>query len=138
MTTPTALAPFALDDETRAIAEAVRERCAEFPEDYWARCDAEHRDPIEFFRAMAEGGWLGITIDLEYGGGGQSVTQAAVMMREVAASGAGINGCVPLHVGMFATEPLARHGSPELKQQFLPKIASGERRVRRNRTDGRA
>ena len=42
---------------------------------------------------MAEGGWVGIAIPEEYGGGGRGITEASVVLEEVAASGAAMNGC---------------------------------------------
>lgn len=117
---------FDLDDTTKAIAEAVRERCAAFEESYWERCDAESRFPEEFVAAMAEGGWLGFTVPEEYGGGGQGHVAAAAMLREIAASGACLNGCVPVHMTMFAVEPIVRFGTTEMKERFLPSVCSGE------------
>ena len=51
---------FSEDEDHVAIAEAIRGLCAEFDDDYWSRCDDEHRFPWEFYGAMAEGGWVGI------------------------------------------------------------------------------
>ena len=42
---------------------------------------------------MAEGGWVGIAIPEEYGGGGRGITEASIVLEEVAASGAAMNGC---------------------------------------------
>ena len=41
---------------------------------------------------MADGGWVGIAIPEEFGGGGQGITEASIVLEEVAASGA-MNGC---------------------------------------------
>jgi acyl-CoA dehydrogenase len=58
--------------ETEADAEirdAVRRLCREFCDDYWRNCDEQHRFPWDFCEAMAKGGWVGIAIPEEYGGG---------------------------------------------------------------------
>ncbi len=115
--------------EIELIVEGVRRVCADFDDDYWAACDAEHRFPWEFYRAMAEGGWVGIAIPERYGGGGRGVTEAAVVLREVAASGAAMNGCSALHLTIFGLAPVVRFGSDRLKETFLPRAAAGELHV---------
>jgi acyl-CoA dehydrogenase len=115
-----------LDDE---IAKAVRERCAAFDDAYWSERERTKTYPDEFFDAMAEGGWLGLTIPEEYGGGGQGTWQGAVMLHEIGASGAAEVGCVVTHNPMFAAEPIIKFGTEDLKQQFLPKLASGQIKI---------
>ncbi|WP_368680751.1 acyl-CoA dehydrogenase family protein (plasmid) [Rhodococcus opacus] len=120
---------FELSDIDAEIAQAVRERCKEFDDGYWSQCERTKTYPNEFFAAMAEGGWLGLTIPEEFGGGGQGTKQAAVMLSEIGASGAAEVGCVVMHNPMFAAEPIVKFGSDELKTAFLPKLASGEIKI---------
>jgi acyl-CoA dehydrogenase len=115
-----------LDDELTTMAAALRSTLAKFDEDYWAKCDLERRYPTEYVESMAEAGWLGMTIPEEFGGAGQSHVATAVALHEIAASGAGLNGCVPIHMALFATAPIVRNGSNQLKKTVLPKICSGE------------
>jgi acyl-CoA dehydrogenase len=68
---------------------AARKICSQFPDDYWMQRDEDHEFPWEFYAAMVRGGWLGLTIPEEYGGGGLGVTEAAIVEQEIAASGAG-------------------------------------------------
>lgn len=117
------------DDTTLTIAHAIRELCKDFDDSYWTKCDAEKRYPSEFVQALASGGWLGLTIPSKYGGSGLAHVQAAAVLHEVSASGAGINGCIPLHMPMFATASLLAYGSEELKQEFLPDVCSGKRTI---------
>ncbi|MBI4505735.1 MAG: acyl-CoA/acyl-ACP dehydrogenase [Chloroflexi bacterium] len=117
---------FALTPEQEALRAAVREIAARFDDDYWRRCDSEHRYPWDFFRAMAVGGWLGIAIPEGYGGSGLGITEAALMLEEVAASGACMNGCSPLHFIVFGLNPVVKHGNEDLKQRVLPLAARGE------------
>jgi acyl-CoA dehydrogenase len=115
-----------LDDELTTMAAALRSTLAQFDEDYWAKCDLEHRYPADYVDSMAEAGWLGMTIPQEFGGAGQSHVATAVILHEIAASGAGLNGCIPIHMPLFATAPIVRNGSSQLKKAVLPKICSGE------------
>jgi len=117
------------DDDHEAIAEAVRRVCAGFDDDYWARCDAEHAFPWDFYRLMAEGGWLGVAIPERYGGGGRGIAEAAIVLREVARSGAAMNGCSALHLTIFGLNPVVRFGTDRLKEAFLPRAAAGDLHV---------
>jgi acyl-CoA dehydrogenase len=120
---------FTPDEDHEAIADAVRRVCAGFDDDYWAACDAEHRFPWDFYRRMAEGGWLGVAIPEAYGGGGRGIAEAAIVLREVARSGAAMNGCSALHLTIFGLNPVVRFGSERLKEAFLPRAAAGDLHV---------
>jgi acyl-CoA dehydrogenase len=120
---------FTPDEDHEAIADAVRRVCADFDDDYWARCDADHAFPWDFYRVMAEGGWLGIAIPEHYGGGGRGITEAAIVLREVARSGAAMNGCSALHLTVFGLNPVVKFGNDRLKETFLPRAAAGDLHV---------
>jgi acyl-CoA dehydrogenase len=117
------------NDHLRAIAEGIRAVTAHFDDTYWSACDEEHRFPYEFYDEIARGGWVGIAIPEEYGGGGQGITEAAVMMREIAASGAAMNGCSAVHLTVFGLNPVVVFGNDRLKQEFLPRAAAGDLHV---------
>lgn len=108
------------------IRTTVRELASKFDWGYWREKDKKHEYPFEFVRAFADGGWLGAMIPEEYGGLGLGITEAAVMMGEIAGSGAGMSGGSAIHFSVFPPAPIVRHGSEEMKRQWLPKIASGE------------
>ncbi|HJZ08546.1 MAG TPA: acyl-CoA dehydrogenase family protein, partial [Trebonia sp.] len=120
---------FTEDPDHRAIREAVREVCARFPDEYWAERDESHTFPWDFYAAMAKGGWIGIAIPAEYGGGGRGITEASVVLEEVAASGACMNGASSIHLSIFGMHPVVRHGSAELRQRYLPRVATGDLHV---------
>ncbi len=120
---------FAEIDEHRLIRDSVRKLCADFPDEYWAERDEAHEFPWEFYRAMAAGGWLGIAIPEAYGGSGRGLTEASIVLEEVAASGAAMNGCSALHLSIFGMHPVVRHGSESMKQTYLPAVASGDLHV---------
>ncbi|MCP4222545.1 MAG: acyl-CoA/acyl-ACP dehydrogenase [Actinomycetia bacterium] len=116
---------FTPDENHEAIREGVRRVCAQFPDSYWREKDDEHEFPWDFYNAMAEGGWVGITIPEEFGGGGQGLTEASIVLEEVAASGAAMNGCSSMHLSIFGMEPVRKYGSPELVREILPGVANG-------------
>jgi acyl-CoA dehydrogenase len=120
---------FAEHEDHRAIRSAVRDLCRRFGDDYWMRLDAEHEFPWEFYRELAKGGWIGIAIPEAYGGGGRGITEASLVLEEVAASGAAMNGCSAIHLSIFGMHPVVLHGSEELKRRYLPRVAAGELHV---------
>ncbi|GAC1588988.1 MAG: acyl-CoA dehydrogenase family protein [Acidimicrobiales bacterium] len=111
------------------VREAVANVCRRFDDDYWSACDQEHRFPWEFYTAMAEGGWIGIAIPEQFGGGGQGIAAAAAVLEEVAASGACMNGASSVHMSIFGMHPVVVHGSVEMKERFLPAVADGSLHV---------
>lgn len=120
---------FAVEDDHQAIIEGVDRVCAAFDDTYWSDCDATHTFPWEFYRQMADGGWVGLVIPEEYGGGGQGITEAALVLNRVAASGAAMNGSTALHLTMFGLNPVVRFGNDRLKDAFLPRAARGDLHV---------
>ncbi len=120
---------FDLTPEQQAIREQARALAGQFDDAYWRRCDAEHRFPWEFYQAFADAGWLGICIPPEYGGAGLGISEAAILLEEVAASGAAMNGASALHLTVFGFNPVVRHGSEELKRRILPEAAAGRLHV---------
>ncbi len=120
---------FSLTEEHEDIRAAVRQVCRDFGDDYWRACDEEHRFPWDFYAAMAKGGWVGVCIPEEYGGGGRGITEASIVLEEVAASGAAMNGCSALHLSIFGMNPVAKHGSAEMREKYLPRVAAGDLHV---------
>jgi acyl-CoA dehydrogenase len=112
-----------------SIRSAIREICAQFPEEYWREKDSGHDFPWEFYTALANGGWVGIAIPGEYGGGGAGITEAAIVLEEVAASGAAMNGASAIHLSIFGMNPVVMYGSPQQRAKYLPQVASGELHV---------
>ena len=120
---------FSVNEDHEAIREGIRRICADFPDEYWAEKDAAHEFPWDFYQALAEGGWVGIAIPEEHGGGGQGITEASIMLEEIAASGAAMNGYSAVHLSVFGMEPVRKYGSPELAAEVLPRVASGDLHV---------
>lgn len=115
-----------LSDAQRDLVATIRSACSPYDDDYWSRHDQDHEFPHDFFGTMVKIGVVGMMAEPEYGGGGATVEDAALVLQEIAASGAGINGCSTVHLSMFGFHPVTRWGSPELRAKYLPRIASGE------------
>jgi alkylation response protein AidB-like acyl-CoA dehydrogenase len=117
---------FNLSEEQRAIRASVERICEGFGDDYWLEKDRNGGFPFDFHRAFAEAGWLGIAMSPEYGGAGLGITEAALMMQAVAASGAGLSGASAIHMNIFGLNPVQVFGTAEQKQRFLPPLIAGE------------
>ena len=120
---------FALTADQEAIQEAVASICARFDDEYWHQRDLKGGFPTDFYDAMAEGGWLGICVPEEYGGSGLGVTEAAIMMRMIAESGAGMSGASAVHINVFGLNPVVVFGTEEQKRRMLPPMLQGQEKA---------
>jgi acyl-CoA dehydrogenase len=116
-------------DHLTSIRHAIREICAQFPAEYWRERDSKHEFPWDFYNALAKGGWVGIAIPEEHGGGGGGITEASIVLEEVAASGAAMNGASAIHLSIFGMNPVVKYGSPEQRAKYLPEVAAGRLHV---------
>ncbi|MCY4341989.1 MAG: acyl-CoA/acyl-ACP dehydrogenase [Gammaproteobacteria bacterium] len=120
---------FSGTEEHQLIRDSVRKLCADFPDEYWSEKDEAHEFPWDFHNAMADAGFVGIAIPEAYGGSGRGITEASIVLEEVAASGAAMNGCSSLHLSIFGMHPVVKHGSEAMKQRYLPRVVSGDLHV---------
>src|SRR6202047_1292189 len=118
--------PLPTEDERNAIREGVRAVVTRFDDDYWLERDEDGKFPHEFHRAMADGGWLGITMPEEYGGAGLGVTEAAVMMHQVASHRGGMGAASTVHINLFGPHPIVVKGTPEQKARWVPRLIAGD------------
>jgi alkylation response protein AidB-like acyl-CoA dehydrogenase len=116
---------FIVPEELKEIRAGVRALCERFPGEYWRSLEPD-RYPEEFVDALTRDGWLAALIPEEYGGAGLSLTAASVILEEINASGGNSGAC---HAQMYTMGTILRHGSPEQKEHYLPRIASGELRL---------
>ena len=107
------------------IIDGITAICSQFSAEYWREKDEAHEFPHEFVNALADGGWIGIALPEAYGGAGLGITEAALMMRTIAESGAGMSGASAVHINIFGLNPVAVFGSEEQKARMLPPMAAG-------------
>jgi len=115
-----------LDNDYPELRDAVAKVCTNFPGKYWRELDAKSDYPTEFVNAMTEQGYLAALIPEEYGGAGLPVRAGSVILETIHQSGCSAGAC---HAQMYTMGMLVRHGSAVQKQQYLPRIASGELRL---------
>jgi len=117
---------FALTESQELIKKEVAALARSFSLDYWLEKDNKAEYPNDFVKAFANNGWLGLMIPEAYGGAGLGVTEAAIMLHEICASGAGTSGASPIHFYIFPPTPVIKFGTEEMKRRELPRICSGE------------
>jgi acyl-CoA dehydrogenase len=117
---------FALTPEQEHIRDAVERVCEPFDADYWLNKDREGGFPHDFHRALADAGWLGIAMPEAYGGAGLGITEAALMMHTIAATGAGLSGASAVHMNIFGLHPVVVFGTDAQKKRWLPPLIAGQ------------
>jgi acyl-CoA dehydrogenase len=120
---------FSLTEDQLAIRNAVEKICAGFADEYWLRKDREGGFPLDFHRAIADAGFLGIAMPSEVGGAGLGITEAAILMQTVAASGGGIAAASSIHMNIFGLHPVVVFGTPEQQRRWLPPLIAGEQKA---------
>jgi acyl-CoA dehydrogenase len=120
---------FALNDEQLEIERAVVSICKHFDADYWRVKDRDGGFPHDFHAAFAKAGWLGIAMPAAYGGAGLGITEAAILMRTISASGAGMSGASAIHMNIFGLHPVVVNGSAEQKARWLPPLIAGTQKA---------
>ncbi|MEQ8652577.1 MAG: acyl-CoA dehydrogenase family protein [Kiloniellales bacterium] len=118
-----------LTPDRQEIRDAVLKLCSRFGDDYWLTQDQTATFPTAFYDAVAEGGWLGIAMPEAQGGSGLGIAEAAVMMRAIAESGAGMSGASAVHIPIFGLQPVVVFGTEAQKQRMLPPLIRGEEKA---------
>lgn len=120
---------FSYSEEQESIRDAVAAICSQFDDNYWLGLDSSGEFPHELYSALARDGWLGICTAEAYGGSGLGIAEAAIMMREIAESGAGMSGASAVHINIFGLNPVAVFGTEEQKQRMIPPMAEGREKA---------
>lgn len=115
---------YAVTEEHFMLQEAVRKFLNDKLAPIAAECDEKEQFPMEVVKEMGKLGFLAPIAPEEYGGGGQDVVGAAIVAEEVARICAGTYTSVQGHV--FCIHWLDKFATPEQRDKYLPKLASGE------------
>ena len=117
---------FELPDTALAVRDGVAAAAAKYDNAYWSRCEEDHRFPQEAYDDLAAGGWFGLAVPEEYGGGGQGMLELAVANETLCASGGTAGSFFYVTTPGFGSMTVTRHGTDEQKQRILPGLATGE------------
>ncbi len=120
---------FNLTPEQEAIRNGIFEVCKPFDEAYWLDRDRNGGFPLDFHKAIADAGYLGICMPEAYGGAGLGILDAAVMVQAISESGAGMSGVSAIHMNIFGLNPVVVYGTEEQKQRILPPLIAGKEKA---------
>jgi acyl-CoA dehydrogenase len=120
---------FAWTTEQESIRDAIFRVCADFDAAYWLDRDRNGGFPLDFHKAVADAGWLGVCMPEEYGGSGLGITEAAIMMQAISESGAGMSGVSAIHMNIFGLNPVVVFGTEAQKRRILPPLISGKEKA---------
>jgi len=116
---------FELPESHRALQASLRAFCEEKVKPRARQWDHEETFPMEVVRELGQLGALGILVADEYGGAGMDALAVAVAVEEVARYDGSLALTVASHNGL-GTSHVRVFGTPEQKQKYLPKLATGE------------
>jgi alkylation response protein AidB-like acyl-CoA dehydrogenase len=118
---------FTSAEEHRGLRAAVADIAAEFGNDYYTRKAEAREFTSELWAALGKHGYLGVNIADEYGGGGAGLTELAIVCEETAAQGCPL--LLLLVSSAISGEVIGTYGTPEQRQRWLPRLASGDGRI---------
>jgi alkylation response protein AidB-like acyl-CoA dehydrogenase len=115
---------FTPTDEDGMLRAAVSAIASKFGHEYYvAKARADERT-TELWQAVGEAGFLGVNVPEEYGGGGMGITELAAVAEELAAAGCPL--LIMVVSPAICATIIAKFGTDEQKQRWLPGFATGE------------
>jgi alkylation response protein AidB-like acyl-CoA dehydrogenase len=118
---------FAETPEHRDLRTAVRAVTAKYGPAYFGQRAVAGEPTDELWRDLAQHGFIGINFSEEFGGGGAGMAELAIVCEETAAAGCPL--LLLLVSSAISGELLTRYGTAEQRQEWLPRMASGDTKV---------
>jgi len=116
---------FKLTEEQELIRQNIREFAEKYVDPIAEEIDENSRHPAELFQKLAEGGWMGIPIPVEYGGAGADYLTHSIVIEELSRSCSSTGFTVSIHVGIGCMLTFL-FGNEEQKKKYLVPMAKGE------------
>ena len=118
---------FTLNEEQTAFKAVLRDFVEKEIKPVANEWERSGRYPTEIVEGLAEMGLFGMTIPEEYGGLNIDMVSFALVFEELARGWMGIAGILGSH--SLSCWIIAKHGTEEQKQKYLPELATGKRRT---------
>jgi len=116
---------FGLGEDIDALRETIRRWAQDKLAPRAAEIDETNEFPNDLWTEMGELGVLGMTADPEYGGTGMGYLAHVVAVEEISRASASVGLSYGAHSNLCVNQ-INRHGTPEQKAKYLPKLCSGE------------
>jgi short/branched chain acyl-CoA dehydrogenase len=117
---------FDLSDEQKLIRNTVREFALQEVKPVAEELDREKRFPYEVVAKLGGLGLMGIPFPQEYGGGGADTLSYVLAVEELTRIDSSVAITVAAHTSL-GTMPIYLWGNEEQKQEWLPRLCSGQR-----------
>jgi alkylation response protein AidB-like acyl-CoA dehydrogenase len=117
---------FVESEERRALRKAVFDLGSRYGESYFFATAGEGRKLTELWAEAGALGYLGVSIPEEYGGGGGDIGDLAAVIEELAAAGCPL--LLMVVSPAIAGTVIARYGTDDQRQRWLPGLATGTAR----------
>ncbi len=116
---------FELSAEQKRIQELARDFARNEVAPVAREADEKRKFPIYLVDRMAELGFLGGPISVEYGGSGLDYVSCALIYEEIGRACSSVRGFLAVHLGLVSM-CIYEWGSEEQKRYYLPRLAKGE------------
>jgi len=116
---------FGLGDDIDLLRESVSDFAADRIAPRAAQIDESNQFPRDLWPELGDLGLLGITVEEEFGGSGLGYLAHVVAMEEISRASASVGLAYGAHSNLCVNQ-LRRWGTAEQKEQYLPKLVSGE------------
>lgn len=113
-------------DHHAMLRDSVGKLVGGFGRKYFQDVTKRNGKPEELWNALGEAGFLGVHVDEKYGGGGGGMADYNVIVEETAAQGCPI---LSLVIGSICAPIIQGHASDAMKDEWLPGLASGKKRL---------
>lgn len=113
-----------ITEDERLLRESVASLAAGFGPDYFLAKARAHEHTEELWKAASEGGFVGVNIPEEFGGGGMGISELAVVAEEFAAAGSPLMMIVVSSA--ICASVITKFGTLDQQQRWLPEMANGE------------
>ncbi|MEN3045058.1 MAG: acyl-CoA dehydrogenase family protein [Candidatus Hydrothermales bacterium] len=113
------------NEEHKLLRETVKKFVRDKITPIASKIDETDEFPKEIFKEISELGFTGILIPEIYGGLGEDLVSACIVLEEIAKESPPLALSLLAH-SVLCAHPITRFGNKEQKEKFLPKLAKGE------------
>lgn len=117
---------FTLTEEQQMVKDTARKLAEDQIRPIAAEIDRTHEHPAEIVKMLAELGFMGIAVPMEYGGGGMDNVSYAIAMIEISKACASVGVIMSVNNSLYCY-PVNAFGTPEQKEKYLTPVASGQK-----------
>lgn len=112
--------------EHELIRRTARDIADNYDDDYWQGVNHDQVEPADFWQDCADAGFLGVAVPEQYGGEGMGIQELTTIVQTLEEHGCMGVGMLFVVTPVFGSITLAKNGSEEQKETYLPALADGK------------